>query len=202
MSTRLAAIHVGEKPHQPVSFKFPKREFGKNKIVRRSFLPQWFKRWPWLHYSEDVDAAFCFVCVKAYSNNMLHSINNLESAYISSGYTNWKDACVKFPNHESSRCHKDSVLKTVTLPATTRDVGESLSSQLAKDRLERRQCFLKLLSNVRFLARQALPLRGDGDESDSNYMQLLKLRGEDDARVLVGYREKLISTLQDKCKIE
>ncbi len=93
--------------------------------------------------------------------------------YISSGYTNWKDACAKFPNHESSRYHKDAVLKTITLPATAKDIGESLSSQLAKDRLERRQCFLKLLSNVRFLARQVLPLRGGGDESNSNYMQLL-----------------------------
>ncbi len=87
-----------------------------------------------------------------------------------------KDACVKFPNHESSRCHKDAVLKTITLPATTKDIGENLSSQLAKDRLERRQFLKKLLSNVRFLARQALPLRGGGDESNSNYMQLLKLR--------------------------
>ncbi len=66
--------------------------------------------------------------------------------------------------------YKDAVLKTITLPATTKDIGESLLSQLAKDRLERRQCFLKLLSNVRFLARQALPLRGGGDESNSNYI--------------------------------
>ena len=126
-------------------------------MVKRSFLPQWFQRWPWLHYSEEMDAAFCFVCVKAYTDNKL---SNLESTYISSGYTNWKDACSKFPNHESSLCHKDAVLKTITLPATTQDIGESISSQLAKDRLDRRQCFLKLLSNVRFLARQALPLRG------------------------------------------
>ncbi len=83
-----------------------------------------------------MDAAFCFICVKAYSENKLNSVSNVETTYISSGYTNWKDACVKFPNHESSRCHK-----TITLPATTKDIGESLSSQLAKERLERRQCF-------------------------------------------------------------
>ena len=73
------------------------------------------------------------------------------------------------------------VLKT--MPATTRDIGESLSTQHAKEKLVRPQCFLKLLSNLRFLARQGLPLRGDGDESDSNFTQLLKLRGEDDPRV-------------------
>ncbi len=68
-------------------------------------------------------------------------------------------------------------------PCNYKVIGESLSSQLAKDRLERQQYFLKLLSNVRFLARQALPLRVGGDESNSNYMQLLKLHGEDDSRV-------------------
>jgi len=36
----------------------------------------------------------------------------------------------------------------------------------------------------KFLAGQALLLHGAGEESDSNYMQLLKLHGEDDPRVL------------------
>ena len=43
---------------------------------------------------------------------------------------------------------------------------------------------------MRFLARQALALRSDGDESDSNYMQLLKLRGEDDTKVFDWLRKK------------
>ncbi len=38
---------------------------------------------------------------------------------------------------------------------------------------------LKIISSVRFLARQGLPLRGDGKE-DGNFMQVLKLKGEDD----------------------
>lgn len=46
------------------------------------------------------------------------------------------------------------------------------------------QCFLKLRCNIRFLARQALPLCGDEDELESNYIQLFKLHGnEDDARM-------------------
>ena len=50
------------------------------------------------------------------------------------------------------------------------------SYYLAKQRLERRKCFLKLISNVHFLARQGLAFRGDGNKSDSNFMQLLHLR--------------------------
>ena len=67
-----------------------------------------------------------------------------------------------------------------TLPSTTKDVGESLSAVHQRKKLERRQCFLKIFSNIRFLARQGLPLRGQGGESDSNFNQLLKLWSEAD----------------------
>ena len=71
-----------------------------------------------------------------------------------------------------------------------RDVGESLSTQHAKEKLERRKCFLKILQNVRFLARQGLPLRGDGKEEDSNFKQLLKLRGTDNPRIFEWLTKK------------
>ena len=41
---------------------------------------------------------------------------------------------------------------------------------------------LKILSNIRFLARQSIAIRGDGDEENSNFIQLFKLRGEDDPK--------------------
>ena len=149
---------IGEKPHQPLSFKFPKREYGKKTVVKRSFQAQWFKRWSWLHYDEDRDVVFCFTCVKAYLEKKLHSTSSLEATYISKGYSNWKDAVIRFTSHQASTCHRDAVLKTITLPATTRDVGESLSVQHAQQKLERRQCFLKLLSNVRFFGQARSPI--------------------------------------------
>ena len=82
------------------------------------------------------------------------------------------------------------MLKTITLPATTDNVGEMLSSQLAKQRLERRKCFLKLLSNARYLSRQGLAFRGDSNESDSNFMQLLNLRSEDDSNLVDWMKQK------------
>ena len=41
---------------------------------------------------------------------------------------------------------------------------------------------LKILSNIRFLARQSIAIRGDGDEENPNFIQLFKLRGEDDPK--------------------
>ena len=69
--------------------------------------------------------------------------------------------------------------KIVTLPATTRDVCELLSGMHAQEQIENRQCFLKILSNLRFVACQGCAIRGHGDETDGNFYQLVKLHGED-----------------------
>ena len=61
---------VADKPHQPLSFKFSKHKFGKT-IVKRSFQPQWFARWKWLHYDEERNLAFCFTCNKAHTQELL-----------------------------------------------------------------------------------------------------------------------------------
>ena len=78
--------------------------------------------------------------------------------------------------------HKESVEKLSTLLATTRDIGEALSEGHAQEKLENCNCLLKILSNLRFLSRQACAIRGDGG-GDSNCIQLFKLRGEDDPKV-------------------
>ena len=148
---------IGDKPHQPSNFKFPKHSFGLKMVVSQASQETWFSRWSWLHYVEENDTAYCFNCVKAYQQNQLHSLSSLESMYISDGFTNWKEVSIRFPKHEASNCHKEAVLKTTTLPATTHDIGKSLSSQFAAERLHRRQCFLKILSNVRFFGETSTP---------------------------------------------
>ena len=64
----------------------------------------------------------------------------------------------------------------ISIPASTRDVGEMLSSQLAIEKKKNREIFLTILACIQFLGRQGLALRGDGDEVDGNFMQLLKLQ--------------------------
>ena len=128
-----------EKPHQPRAFHFPKREYGKKSVVRRSFQTAWFDKWPCLHYREENDSVLCHTCLKAKVSRSCHGLQMLYR-----GFTNWKDAIlVRFSGHEASIGHKEAFLKGTTLPASKR-------------LLERRQCFLKILSNVRYLARQGL----------------------------------------------
>ena len=68
---KLSTPEIGDKPHQPSNFRFPQREFGKTSVVKRSFQHNWFQRWPWLHYYEEQDLAFCFTCIFAYKNWLL-----------------------------------------------------------------------------------------------------------------------------------
>ena len=42
---------------------------------------------------------------------------------------------------------------------------------------------IKILFCLQLLARQGLPTRGDGDDSESNFIQLLKLSGQGDAKM-------------------
>ena len=95
--------------------------------------------------------------------------------------------------HEQSSCHREAVEVTITLPATTRDVGEQLSQQHLKEKETNRRMLLKVISCIRYLARQGLALRSDGHKQDGNFMQLLKLKGEDDQAVISWLQKKINS---------
>ena len=90
----------------------------------------------------------------------------MQNLQIFKGFSNWKDATVSLKKHEQSSCHREAVEVMVSLPATTRDIGEMLSQQHAKKE-GNRKVLLKILANVKFLARQGLAFRGDGNESDA-----------------------------------
>ena len=72
----------------------------------------------------------------------------------------------------------------ITLSNTTINIGEQLVKQHAKEKECSRRMLLKIISSIRYLAQQGLPIQGDGDEADANFLQLLKLKGEDDPEIL------------------
>ena len=88
-----------------------------------------------------------------------------------------------FRQHELSNCHKEAVEKIITLPATTSDVVEMLCKTHAQKKSENRQVLLTIVSNLSFLDRQACAIRGDSNEHYSNFIQLFKLRGEDNPMI-------------------
>ena len=83
---------IGDVPNQLKQFRFPDRDFGTSKVTKRRFVKDWFDKYPWLHYDEGNDRAFCHTCVTAFQKRHFSTADyNLKIAFISTGYTNWKE---------------------------------------------------------------------------------------------------------------
>ena len=189
-------------PHHPMGLTFPKRSFGEKNPVLRSFQAAWFNTWSFLHYDEGKDLAYCHICVKGFKERKMKSSTRADHAFVSfcygfplavtrspmllqvtKGFCSWKDATRAFKKHQLSDCHREAVEVVVSLPKTCSDIGEQLSEQYSKEKENNRVMLIKILSCVQLLARQGIPIRGDGDDSESNFIQLLKLSGQGDVKM-------------------
>lgn len=175
-----------QQPNQPRNFKFPKRPFGKKTIEYRSFQPTWFHKFKWIHYDETLDKAYCHLCQTASRRGLATSSKNSQT-FIATGYTNWNDANRGFMKHEQSDCHLESVQR-LNLDKSNKDISIAITAQVSDLREKNRSCLLTIISNLKFLGRQGLPLRGRADDSDSNFNQLNVLRCEDNQ----NFREWLL----------
>ena len=177
-ASKPAAIERPFQPNDP-TYNFPLRAFSNGKKQKR-FNRDWFENenWkPWLHYDPEKDAAFCATRVTATRGNLI-PCKNSDKAFISNGFTNWLDAGTKnrgFDKHFRSDSHKEAHER----PEACGDISSQVSIAYNNEKSTNRENLLKILSNVRFLARQALPLRGHGTGKDSNFTQLYILREED-----------------------
>ena len=149
---------LGDRPNQPRNLSFLSKSYGNR---NRSFQSGWFDRHPWLHYVERLDAVFCHTCIKAVASNLI--ADNVFTRY---GYNNWKSATEKnkgFRKHEASASHKEAVARYISTPAEViGDVGELLCYQHTEGKMKvSRKVLLAILGNIRYLATQALPLRGN-----------------------------------------
>ena len=121
--------------------------------------------------------AYCFICRNVYVLHQLTLSKNQESAFITSGFNNWKDATRAFELHCKSSCHREAILKW---EHCEREIGIDLQPQrrLAAEQVEARTCLRKIFTSIEYLPRQALPFHGHQEERGYFY-QLMKLRGAD-----------------------
>ena len=115
----------------------------------------------------------CFDCAKACELGQDLRFRHQEPAFSSAGFGNWKKAKEKMSQHARSEMHKHA-LALKSEPA----IPEVVSSAEKREQEMARSCLLKIVTTVRFLARQGLPLRGH-TESSGNFAQLLELRASD-----------------------
>ena len=69
-------------------------------------------------------------------------------------------------------------------------VGEMLSTEDRKEKEANRTMLRIIIESIRFLARQGLALRGQKDDTNSNFSQLLLLRGIDCPALLTWLNKK------------
>lgn len=161
--------------HPPQNFAFPKKQQGKQK---RSCQSKWFVSFPWLHYDQQNDHVLCFNCMKQDRRGNLQTATKREKAFISSGFSSWKDALECFRDHESSECHKISSTHETIIP-TCGNVKEMISKAAKTEMALNRKCLIKIIECLQFLGRQGIAFQGNTDE-ESNFVQLLRLRCKDD----------------------
>ena len=141
------AANVPEKFHPPMRFGFPKCVFGSAKKEERSFRADWCLRYPWLHYDATNDSAFYHVCLKADQEGKSLSSTKRDPAFVSKGYTYWKDATSA---HQQSHCHREAIEVVIVLPKVNTDVGELLSREHHEEK-EKNKKMLRFLKVSGFL---------------------------------------------------
>ena len=107
-----------------------------------------------------------------------------------------------FDKQFQSETHREYHKSLFTKPDACGDISAQLSTTSCEGRSINRMNLLKILSNVKFLARQALPLRGHGSAEDSNFTQLYILWEEDNETLKAwGTRKKSINVYTAQFKM-
>ena len=78
------AANFIQTPNQPSNFNFPKKLYGKQ---YRSVQSTWFREYPWLHYDDQKDCLFCYVCSNQYLKGNLASARISDGAFIYNGFS-------------------------------------------------------------------------------------------------------------------
>ena len=84
---------------------------------------------------------------------------------------------------------------------STKSIVEVLDKSVQEEMIKNRQCFLKILEAIRYLCRQGIALRGNGDEG--NFDQLLRVFGKFDSQIVNWLKRKQDKfthhTIQNEC---
>ncbi|KMQ84012.1 zinc finger mym-type protein 1-like protein, partial [Lasius niger] len=140
------------------------------------FRTAWFKDFAWLHINNSSNGVLCFYCHKYKTENVTMSLaSKMDPCFSSEGFKNWKKAIEKFKAHQKCDAHLQAVLafnqKKIPLEV-------QLNDAVAKNQAEARTCLTKIITSLRFLARQGLAIRGH-EHYEGNFYNLLKLRTTD-----------------------
>ena len=173
-------------------YPFPMKQFGKKK--RSLCQASWFKNFSWLHCSKEKDLVFCIFCIR--HKGKLTAEHNMEEAYITKRFNNWKKALEAYVDHQQSKAHRATVTCESEVPQCGDVLGMTVND-LNNKRLAERKYLTKVMECIRFLARQVLVFRSN--DGNDNLTQLLKLLNKNDPALLTRLdKESHLETGQHK----
>ena len=94
--------------------------------------------------------------MKAAQQNTSVMSSKAEAAFISTGYSNWRKATVRFKEHELSLVHRDAINAHQASQSTS--ISSLLSSEVRRNQEKRRNSLIKQITALKFLLRQGLAI--------------------------------------------
>ena len=128
----------------------------------RQFQPSWLKQHPWLHYSRQVDGAFCRACVFFTAE----SVGGHQ--FVTKPFKIWNKMSEKCNAHGKLEYHLTSQAKMTEFLARYEDPSQAINSRLsseAQKRMENNEKVIESLFKVVLLCgKQGLAFRGHRDD--------------------------------------
>jgi len=149
------SLNSDEQPIQPI-INFPRRKICEK---QRSFQSSWYKVYPWIEYSVQLDAIFCFFC-RHFTSSI--SREKHQNVLIATGYNNWKNISGMAKKHNSADSHKTSLAKyqgyisSKSIGAVTTQMNSHVEENINKNR----EVLKSVIRSVLYCARQDIGLRG------------------------------------------
>ena len=152
----------------------------------RRFNRSWLVNRPWLKHSVDKDCVLCSSCM-CFSEST-------ESAFVKSGYRNWKKALGKdgyIDQHKNSTNHRTAderaamFLQTHRDPST--DIRSALNKQHSQQQVRTTKGILSIIDIIISLGQRGIPLRGNWNKSekveDGNFSFFVSWKSNFDAEL-------------------
>ena len=101
-----------------------------------------------------------------------------------SGFSDWKHASERIPEHERGILHRNAMLTWVSRQQTSGIIDSQLSNQFESERQYWRNVLRRLVAVIKFISERRLALRGANEvfasSQNGNYMGMLELIGQFD----------------------
>ncbi|KAH9768364.1 TTF-type domain-containing protein [Citrus sinensis] len=148
-------------PYQPKLRDYPLTNDG---MQERRFQYHWFKKFPWLEYSEVKDSAFCFPCF------LFDEIPSNNPKFVIEGFSSWKRV--------NNGKQKSPFLHWGCLRNPIQQIDRLINAQTSQQPLENRLRLKTSIIDVKWLAKQACAFRGHDEsinpKNRGNFIELTK----------------------------